>query len=95
MPFDALEEFNKDKELLLQIIVDENYWETIHGWVMNKSMEGFSKKQIYNILCELQRDVQTRPDPEERLYDRIADFLDLFTSWCKGSRILPNEPDVD
>jgi hypothetical protein len=91
----AKREFELCKKELLSIISSEQYNSLLLNWVHDKSKAGFSKLEIYNILMELFKDIQTRPDPADKLYDRVADFCDGFTAWGKSFQILPDEPHVE
>ncbi|MES2761147.1 MAG: hypothetical protein V4677_03030 [Bacteroidota bacterium] len=94
MTFDIYKIFTESKQSLLDIVVDTNYSDKLLAWVEMKSKSGLSKKQIYDILLELHKDIQTRPDPDDKLHARVADFMDGFTAWEKSFKILPNEPDI-
>ncbi|MEO1049916.1 MAG: hypothetical protein AAFX87_04805 [Bacteroidota bacterium] len=60
------------------------------------SQQGHTKKEIYLLFEVFHRDVQTDSSTKdkEEYYDVLTDFMDGFTSWAKGARLLPDEPDV-
>jgi len=98
--FDPNKEPGLSGKDLLDMIGGDNYHETLEGWVYGKSKAGLSKKQIYDTLLILHGHIQARRDPDDKLYDRLSDFMDRFTSWAKfnpdgsSARILPDEPDI-
>src|SRR5690349_19575934 len=100
MLFDPNKEFELSKQELLDIIVSEDYKDSLLKWVHQRSANGLSKKQIYDTLLLFHAEIQKHSDPDDKLYDRLSDFMDGFTSWAKynkdgsSARILPDEPDV-
>jgi|ERR1043165_4576268 hypothetical protein len=92
---DSNKEFIKFQDELLRILNSDNYWTDLLTWINDRNKSGLTKKDIYLILLELFKDIQTRPDPGDFLYDRLSEFLDGFTSWGKSFRILPGEPDIE
>jgi hypothetical protein len=93
MIVDPEKKFEESLDELLKIICADDHVELLKNWVLRKSGEGLKKEQIYTVLLYLHKKFSDHPD--EKIYDRISDFLDRFTSWAKGSRILPEEPDVE
>jgi hypothetical protein len=100
MRFNLNTEFLKYKQELLAILVYEEYYDQLLNWVSLRRQTGLSKKQIFDILRQLFEDIQNSEVQDEKLTERIADFLDGFTPWAKdrsnggSTRILPNEPDI-
>jgi hypothetical protein len=94
MTFDVHKIFTESKQSLLDIVVDTNYSDKLIAWVDIQRKSGISKKQIYSIFLELHKDIQTRPDPDDKLHDRIADYMDGFTDWGKSFKVLRDEPDI-
>jgi len=94
MTFDPKAEFARHHKELLEMVRDDEYSARMRKWVEERRAAGLTKKEIYDTVLELFVDVQTRPDPGEKLHDRLTDFLDGFTVMGKDFRILPEEPDV-
>lgn len=87
-------QFEPFKEELLSLTLELDY-DKLELWVYDMKKKGLSKKRIFDILSELFVFIQYNPKTanDESNYDFVADFLDRFTSWGMGFRILPNEPD--
>jgi hypothetical protein len=100
MAFDPDKEFKKYRQDLLDMLAYEEYYDQLLNWVSLRKQTGLSKKQIFDILRNLFEDIQQNQNLDEKIQERIADFLDGFTAWAKyrsnggSSRILPNEPDI-
>ena len=96
MTFDVDKEYNLSKQELADLITKDNHVTTLTNWVIRKNNTGFTKRQIYDVLLLLHSDIQKWDDPDDKIYDRLSDFLDRFTDFAgsPSSRILPDEPNV-
>jgi hypothetical protein len=94
MNFNAQVEFQRYKDEILKMIEGEDHRNVLKSWVHHKRGNGYTKQQIYEILLQFLPYTDLINDTDERLYDRMADFLDSFTVLGKSWRILPDEPDV-
>lgn len=96
MTFDVNREYNQTRQELFDIIFNNSCLESLTNWVTKKNNSGLNKRQIYDILLLLHSDILKEPDPNDKIYDWLSDFLDRFTDFASGpsSRILPNEPNV-
>jgi hypothetical protein len=94
MPIDPSIEFLKNKGELYNCLGADNCNSHLELWANKKKGEGLSKQEIFTILLECHKSIQTEPDPGERKYDCISNFLDRFTAWGKHNRIWPEEPDI-
>lgn len=89
-------QFENCKDKLLSLILKLNE-SSLESWTYKMRDKGYSKKSIYEILCDLHTSIQQYPSTkdEDVYYDFLSDFLDRFTAWGKHLRILPNEPDCE
>jgi len=89
-------EFEEHKDKLFEIILGENHHDEFLRLIDHLYANGKTKKEIYELflvfLSEIQIDKRTKMN--EKVYDNLSDFMDGFTSWGKGFKILPNEPDL-
>ncbi|HAA11836.1 MAG TPA: hypothetical protein DCE41_09120 [Cytophagales bacterium] len=88
-------EYEQVRHQLLCFLQNEDF-EGLHAWVNIQHQTGNSKKLIYTWLLELHRLLgeSIESDADEARHDQLVDFLDGFTAWGKGFRILPEEPDI-
>jgi hypothetical protein len=98
----AFEQFNKYRKRIVEAwrvdwkarIKDKEFFPLTKALVLQLSKEGMSKKEIYGLFLEFYSFTGYSDDYSENQEEVILDFLDGFTSWAKGNRILPDEPDV-
>jgi len=88
--------FEPYKDVLLNIVSKEKWWDPMESWVIETRRKSHSKKEIYEILSEFTlffgRDPETSNN--ETVYDALCDFLERFVNWGGGNKILPDEPNV-
>ena len=86
-------EFQNHKESLFEIILGENHHIKLLNLINQLYENGKTKKEIYDLFlnfhAEIQIDKRTRE--LETIYDKLSDFMDGFTDYGKGSKILPNK----
>ena len=88
--------FDTYKDSLFAIILGDNLNDDLLVLIHKLSEKGYTKREIYDLFLvlfnEIQLDIRTKDS--EQVYDELADFMDGFTAWGKGFKILPNEPDL-
>jgi len=57
-------------------------------------MEKPKRKFMTFLLFHSEIQINKRTKMNEKVYNNLSDFMDRFTSWGKGFKILPNEPDL-
>lgn len=87
---------NEYQNRLFDILLGENQnvqFLTLIGQLYN---QGKTKKEIYELFLKFHQEIQTdlRTKENEKAYDILSDFMDGFTAWNIGKRILPDEPDI-
>ncbi|MCP4441747.1 MAG: hypothetical protein GY810_22805 [Aureispira sp.] len=87
-------EFVKHEYFLLKTIKNNNQNELIN-WINQQAAKGMSTQKLYYILLCAHLYWNSLSETGEVYADWLADnILDQFTSWAKGNRILPNQPDI-
>lgn len=58
--------------------------------------QGYTKMAIYELFLQFHQEIQIDPRTKDKefVYDSLSDFMDGFTAWGKGNKILPEEEDV-
>ena len=89
-------DFEKYKEQLFTILLNHDYHNEFLEFIDLKSSEGHSKKEIYKLFLEFHGEIKVDPRTKgnEKSYNRLSDFMDGFTAWNTGFRILPNKHDM-
>ena len=86
-------EYQEYKERLFSIILGDNHHDELLNLIDQLHDNGASKNDIYDIFLnfhiEIQKDNRTKTS--ERIYDALSDFMDGFTDFGQGFKILPNE----
>ncbi|MEL6628634.1 MAG: hypothetical protein AAFY70_17530 [Bacteroidota bacterium] len=88
--------FDTYKDSLFTIILGDNLNDDCLVLIHKLSEKGYTKREIYDLFLVLFKEIQLdkRTKDSEQVYDELADFMDGFTAWGKGFKILPNEPDL-
>ncbi len=92
----SLMKFNRYKETLFNILLEDESLDGLNILVEVLSKSGQSKQAIYELFLNLHQEIQVDERTKEnyQLEDHLADFMDGFTSWGGSSfRLLPDEPD--
>ena len=89
-------EFEEYKNRLFEIISGKNHHKEFLQLIEKLYNNGKTKKEIYDLFLvfhlEIQNDKRTKMN--EKIYNNLSDFMDGFTGWSKGFKILPDEPDL-
>lgn len=88
--------FEEHKDKLFEILLNENYYSDFLMLIERLSKQGYTKKNIYNLLLCFHKEIQVdqRTSKNEDAYNRLSDFLDEFTAWGNNFTILQNEPEL-
>lgn len=88
--------FKEHKDILFEILLNKNYYSDLLMLIERLSKQGYTKKNIYNLLLCFHKEIQVdeRTNRDEDAYNRLSDFLDEFTAWGNNFTILQNEPEI-
>ena len=89
-------EFEEYREILFEIVIGENHHDKFLYLINLLHNQGKTKKEIYDLFLDFHVEIQLdeRTKKNEKVYNRLSDFMDGFTDSGKGFKILPDEPEI-